>query len=189
MYKRYVATFLLVALLFAQALASTTTSNPTSNQSPDATLGGLTVTTPTNTGHASTVTSASGAGGQQERSCRWFNFQSVSGSITAITLKIDHTSSGTLSGGSSNLFLLEYSLNGGGSWTTAVSRNNFTSAQGPTTFSVGLSAAQDISQVQVRVDYLTDSNEVGDSTSITATIANIKLEVTRLDQARPIIMM
>jgi hypothetical protein len=158
-----------------------TTINPTANQTPDATLGGAAVTTVSNTGHASTDTSASGAGGSAEKSCRWFTFQSIGGIITAITLKIDHTSTGTLSGSASNAFLLEYSLNNGGSWTTAVSRSNFTSAQGPTTFSVGLSAAQDISQVQVRVDYLCDSTDVGDSASITATIANIKLEVTVLD--------
>jgi hypothetical protein len=189
MFKRYISIILLVALLFTYALASVVTVNPTSNQSPDATLGGSAVTTPTNTGHASTTTTASGAGGSAEKSCRWFAFQAVGGTITAITLKIDHTSSGTLSGSASNSFILDYSLNGGSNWTNAVTRSNFTSSQGPTTFSVGLSAGQDISQVQVRVDYLCDSTEAGDSASITATIANIKLEVTVQDQPPVIVIM
>jgi len=160
---------------------------PTANQSPDATLGGTAVTTPTNTGHASTVTSVSGAD-NAEKSARWFSFQAVSGTKTAITLKIDHTSSGSLSGGGSNQFILDYSTNGGGAWTNAVTRTNFTAPEGPTTFSVALSAAQDISQVQVRADYLVGGAEVGDSASITATIANIKLEVTVRDEASPIVI-
>jgi hypothetical protein len=155
-----------------------TTRIPTANQTPDATLGGNAVTTVSNTGHASTVTTASGAGGSAEKSARWHTFQTVSETVTAITLKITHTSSGSLTGGSSNSLLLEYSLNGGGAWITAVTRSNFTAAQGPTVFSVALSAAQSISQVQVRVDYLCDSNDPGDAASITATIADIQLEVT-----------
>lgn len=163
-------------------------SQPTANQSPDATLGGLAVTTPSNTGHASTVTSSSGID-DDEKSARWFTFQAVTGTINAITLKIDHTTNGSIGGSGSNQFVLEYSLNAGSSWTTAATRLNFTSSEGPTTFSVALSAAQDISQVEVRVDYLTGGADVGDSASITATIANIKLEVTVQDRAAPIVIM
>lgn len=165
-------------------------SQPTSNQTPDATLGGLAVTTPSNTGHASTTTSAAGEGGSQEKSCRWSGFQAVSGTILAITLKITHTSSGVLSGPSpTNSFALEYSLNGGSSWNSAVARSNFTASQGPTVFSVALSAAQDISQVQVRTDYLTDTVDIADAASITATIADIQLEVTVQDRVSPIVIL
>lgn len=162
---------------------------PTANETPDATLGGNAVTTVSNTGHAETTTTASGAGGTAEKSCRWSTFQSAGGTITAITLKVTHTSSGTLTGGSSNMFTLDYTLNGGSSWTNAVTRSSFTAAQGPTTFSVALSVAQDISQVQVRVDYLCDSNEAGDSASVVATISNIMLEVATLERQRVIVMM
>ena len=117
---RYIATFLLAAVLAVQVLAALITSNPTANESPDATLGGLAVTTPTNTGHASTTSSAVD-GAAQTKSCRQSAFQAVSGVKIAITLKIDHTSSGALSGaGASNLFRVQYTLNGGSNWTTAV---------------------------------------------------------------------
>lgn len=164
-------------------------SQPTNNQTPDATLGGLAVTSPTNTGHASTGTSASG-GASQNKSCRWFAFQSVLGQKTAITLKIDHTSSGTLVGaGASNAFTLSYSLNGGGSWTNAVVRTNFTSAQGPTTFSVALSVGQDISQVQVRTFYQTSTASELETASVTAAISNIKLEVAILETPPSVVIM
>lgn len=156
------------------------TINPTANQTPDVGQGGSAVTGNTNTGHGSTVTSASN-GSAQTKTCRWFTFPTVGGTITAITLKVDHTSSGTLSGASNNAFTLQYSLNNGGAWTTAVSRGNFTASQGPTTFSVGLSVGQDISQVQVRDFMSADSTGPGDSASVTATIANVKLEVTTVD--------
>lgn len=163
------------------------TVNPTANQSPDATLGGLAVTAPTNTGHSSTVTSASG-GAAQTKSCRWFSFQNVGGSKSAITLKVDHTTAGALAGPSpNNFFALDYSVNNGGSWVNAATRSGFTSSQGPTTFSVALNVTQDITQVQVRVDYFAETFDIGDSASVTATIASIKLEVVTIDVS-PIVM-
>lgn len=165
------------------------TRQPTANETPDATLGGAAVTTVSNTGHGSTVTSAAGEADSEEKSARWFTFQSISSLITAITLKVDHTSSGALSGAGTNSFTLDYSLNSGSNWTNAVTRTNFEASQGPTTFSVGLSAAQDISQVQVRVDYQADSTQVGDAASVTATIANIKLEVEAENPAQLLTMM
>lgn len=186
MIKRHIASFILVALLFTHALAASFTREPTSNQSPDATLGGVAVTTPTNTGHASTVASASGPGAQT-KSCRWFSFQSASGQIKSITLKITHTSQGVLANAGGNTFTISYSLNGGSSWTNAVNRVNFTTSEGPTTFSVALSAGQDISQIQVRD--LLDANApgAGDSASVTATVSDIKLEIVTVDH--PVIVM
>jgi hypothetical protein len=169
----------------------TTTLNPASNQTPDATLGGVAVTGPTNTGHSSTLASASGAGGAQSKSCRWFSFPAVSAfGILSVTLKIDHTSSGSLTGdGAGNEFLLQYSINGGGSWITAVQRDLYTASQGPTTFSVALSIAQNLTQVQVRdlLDVVTV--DVGETASATATIANIKIEVVTAIQNQLLVMM
>lgn len=164
------------------------TVNPGSFENPDAGQGGNAMTSPSVTGHASST--ATGTGGNSEtKSCRWFGFVAPSGQITAITLKIDHTSSGTLTGPTpGNEFALEYSLNNGSSWTTAVSRSNFTASQGPTTFSVALAASQNISQVQVRDHVRGSVADPSDIATATATIANIKLEVATQD-AQPIVMM
>jgi len=158
-------------------MAVITTLIPTANQTPDATLGGLAVTGASNTGHSSTSAVASN-GAFQAKSCRWHTFQSVSGQIRAITLKFDHTSTGSLIGGGSfNQFEVDYTLNGGGAWTTAVLREAYTFAQGPTTASIPLSATQDISQVQVRDLIVASTTDLGENAAATATMANIKLEV------------
>lgn len=164
------------------------TLTPTAFQSPDAVLSGSAVDTPSTTGHAETITSES-AGDSLTKSCRWHTFQSVVGVKTAITLKMTHTSNGALVGPTpTNTFRLQYTLNGGGAWITAVERLNFTAAQGPTVFSVGLSATQDISQVQARVLYQVTTLDGADIAAITATVSDIKLEVTTQDQ-RAIVMM
>lgn len=163
-------------------------SQAASRQTPDAGQGGNAVTGDTNTGHASTTATGSG-GNSEQKTCRWFSFSLVSGVRVSITLKIDHTSSGTLAGPTpSNEFTLEYSLNGGGAWNTAVSRSNFTSSQGPTTFSVALPVSQDISQVQVRDKMRGVSVDLADTATATATIANIKLEVV-IQDPKPIVIM
>jgi hypothetical protein len=106
-----------------------------------------------------------------------------------VTLKVDHTSSGGLTGiGANNAFTLEYSINGGGAWTGAVSRTHFTAAQGPTTFSVALSTSQDLTQVRVRDLISTSTVSNGESASCTATIANIKIEVVTIDAAVVVMM-
>lgn len=155
---------------------------PTNNQSPDATLGGLAVTTPTNTGHASTTASCSGAAGSQTKSCRWFALPNVAGQRLAVTLKITHTTSGALTGaGAFNSYQVDYSTNGGGIWNTAVLRQSFTTSQGPTEFSVALSLTQDISQVQIRDFFSVTTQGAGESASATATISGIKVEVVTND--------
>src|SRR5262245_49502070 len=127
------------------------TAQPTANQSPDPGQGGLSVTSPTNTGHASTQSTALDLADSEQRTCIWTGFSAVTGQIQTVTLKIDHTSSGGLTGiGANNGFTLDYSLNGGGAWTNAVTRTHFTASQGPTTFSVALSPTQDLTQVRVR---------------------------------------
>jgi hypothetical protein len=106
-----------------------------------------------------------------------------------VTLKVDHTSSGTLAGPSrNNTFRLQYSTDGGGAWTTAVLRTDFTASQGPTTFSVALPLTQDVIQVQVR-DFI-QASTVPDSGNVTctATIANILVEVVTIDAAAIVMM-
>jgi len=165
-----------------------TTVNPGNFENPDTGQpGSIAVTTPSNTGHASSTASASG-GSAQSKSCRWFAFPSVPGVTLSATLKIDHTSSGALSGAGdkSNGFRLQYSLNNGGSWTDAVLRTNFTTSDGPTTFSFVLPIGQDLTQVQIR-DFMEAVSDVGNSASASATIANIKIEVVTQD-SQPVVL-
>lgn len=159
------------------------TYNPTSNTTPD--QGGTgAVTSPTNTGHASSSSTSSDLGDSDAISCRWQGFPVSAGQISSVTLKVDHTSSGALTGiGANNAFTLEYSVNGGGAWTGIVSRTHFTASQGPTTASVALSTSQDLTQVRVRDLISTSTVSNGESASCTATIANIKIEVVTVDAA------
>ena len=168
----------------------TTNLQPTAFQSPDAVLSGSAVDTPSVTGHAETTTSES-AGDSLTKSCRWHTFQAApSGQKTAITLKMTHTSSGALVGPTpTNTFRLQYTLDGGSNWITAVERLNFTAAQGPTVFSVGLSVAQNLTLVQARVLYNVTTVDGADIAVITATIAGITLEVVTIQQVSPIVIM
>jgi hypothetical protein len=156
----------------------------TSNTSPDPGQGGVAVTGPTNTGHASTTSSAAGdgIGDDETKTCIWSGIANVFGPKSAVNLKITHTSDGTRSGATgANQFTLEYSLNGGGAWNVAVSRTNMTSAQGPTVFSVGLSVSQDLTQVRVRDFIQASAFTVGHSATAIATISDIQVEVITLD--------
>jgi hypothetical protein len=155
-----------------------TTVNPTSNTTPDPGQGGLAVTSPTNTGHALSTAVATDAADSQQRTCIWSGFANVGGRRSSVILKIDHTSTGVKIGvGASNSFTLDYSVNNGGAWTNAVTRNNMTSSQGPTTFSVALSVGQDLSQVKVRDSMSAATSSNGETANATVTIANIKIEV------------
>lgn len=160
-------------------------SIPTSNTSEDPAQGGTPVTTPTNTGHANTSCLAAGddVGVSETKSCLWTGFTNVSGLPTSKTLKITHTSNGSRSGASaSNQFRLQYSLDGGGAWTTAVSRFNMTTSQGPTVFSLALPIGQDLTQVQVRDLIQASAITIGHNAAADATIADIQIEVVTQDQ-------
>lgn len=162
--------------------------NPTVNTTPDPGQGGSAVTGATNTGHAATTSSVGGAA-SQSKTCVWTTFQAATGQILSMTLKFDHTSSGSLTGaGAANEFRVEYSLNNGGSWTSAVVRSNFTASQGPTTVSIALSVSQDTTQVRLRDVIQASTLDLGESASATGTVANIKIEVTAVD-AMPIALM
>src|SRR5262249_17063437 len=130
-------------------------------------------------GHDSSQATASDGLDSEALSCIWQGFGTVSGQIISKTLKVDHTSSGALTGiGANNAFTLEYSLNGGGSWNTAVSRAHFTASQGPTTFSVALPVTQDLTQVRVRDTISASTGSAREAATCSVTIANIKIEVS-----------
>lgn len=164
------------------------TKLPTANETPDSGQGGSAVTGNTNTGHSAT-TSNGPNGASQTKTCRWSGFTSGAGQIQSVTLKVTHTSNGSLSGaGAFNQFILQYTLNGGGAWTTAVSRTSFTSSSGPTVFSVSLPVTQNLTQVQVRDSITASSVDVGENASATVTISSIQIEAVTRDGAPVVIM-
>jgi hypothetical protein len=197
---------------------ATITSNPTSNTTPDQ-GGTLAVSGISNTGHSSTVAaaSASAPGGfgsdsdSQSKSARWSAFQSVSGLIREIRLKLEWTASGEASandGGGGGIasascnFSIEYTLNGGSSWIPIVSDGAVAGGGGSDSFtnnnsaSILLSVGQNISQIQVRdfMDAFASANG-GEFTGasadadVTVTISGIRLEVITQDQTHLLVMM
>jgi hypothetical protein len=197
---------------------ATITSNPTSNTTPDQ-GGTLAVSGITNTGHSSTVAaaSASAPGGfgsdsdSQSKSARWSAFQSVSGLIREIRLKLEWSASGDVStndGGGGGLasgncsFSIEYSLNGGSSWILIISDNAAASGGNLDSFSnnnsanILLSPNQDISQIRVR-DFMdtfaaaSGGEFIGANADadVTVAISSIRLEVITQDQTHLLVMM
>ncbi len=153
----------------------------TVNTTPDATIGGLAVTTPSNTGHASSTAVAVGAT-TQTKSCNWSSFPAAPSGAVTVTLKVGFTRTGSLSDGgvaTSNQFLVEYSTNGGGAWTTLRNDTQVTSSSSGTD-SATLSTSQDLTQVQVR-DKLFAGSVGGESASLTATVSGIQIEVVTQD--------
>lgn len=167
---------------------SVLTRQPTSNQTPDATLGGQAVSGISNTGHTSTLTQSSAVASppppfvvvsdSDSRSARWFAVQSVAGQKISVRLQFSWNVSGNTSGddgggggaaSSSSSFSLDYSLNGGGSWITHVSDSASTTLPGGSgdSFSNSGSAditllnSQDTSLIQVRIFYQTGASATG----------------------------
>lgn len=160
------------SLVTAQS-SSVVSVNPGAYQTPDSGQGGTAVTSPLNTGHGNTTSFASDRS-TVRKSCRWSGFQPVSGQILSITLKVDWSENGSVSDGGS-FFLLEYSLDNGSSWNTLFNHMDI-DAPNLGTEQVSLSSGQDISLVQVR-DRLTAASVFQDSTSVTGSVSNIRLEV------------
>jgi RHS repeat-associated protein len=200
------------------------TLNPSVNQSPDPGQGGtLAVTDILNAGHGNTPTGVSASDFQsqpsknitQTRSARWSSFQSApSGVIIGLKLKFNWAASGNVDasvevGGSASAridFDIYYSIDGGSSWTNALSRFRVASQSGEGSngdsisdggsVEVVLSPSQDISLVQVR-DFM-KANAVANapghvseafaqsSAGITTSVSSIRLEV-EMDTTAPVI--
>jgi hypothetical protein len=180
MFKRYIVTLVLTALLFTHALAGTFTRNPTANETPDSGQGGLAVTGNINTGHGSTTASRVGAG-NQSKTCRWSGFAAgPGGNIVSVLLKFDWSENGSVANGGSNQFRVQYSTNGGGAWTNVFDHLNVTSST-TSSSQVTLSNTQNLTQVQVRDILAASGGDVGDSGSVTASVSNIRIEITTSD--------
>jgi hypothetical protein len=159
----------------------TLTVNPTSNTTPDPAQGGNAVTGNVNTGHGSTITTQAGAG-TATKSCIWTGFPATGdgGAVVSMTLKFDWTEDGSVivgTGSASNSFRVQYSVNGGGAFTTVFQHADVV-APASSSSSVSITLPQDVTQVQVR-DRMqaTATADVSDSASITTSISNIRIEV------------
>jgi hypothetical protein len=160
---------------------ATYTYNPTSNTTPDPAQGGVAVTGNTNTGHASTAAIAVDAT-SQTKSCLWTGFPAAAGQILSVTLKVDFIQNGTLSDGgaaTSNQFRVQYSLNGGGAFSSLRDVTQITSSTSGTD-SLALSVGQDLTQVQVR-DKMVATSVAGESATAVATVSNIRIVVVTVD--------
>jgi PA14 domain-containing protein len=174
---------------------------PTSRQTPF-TSGDLPVSSPENTGHG--LTSAEGYTNiwpaREDKSCRWFAFQPVSGPITRITLKFDWSVSGFVETNSPEnvqdsafaqaKFLILYSTDNGSTDTYAIQRGEGSSIWGTGyenkpfsdsgSFSIDLPPNTPINQIVVRDRLSAEASGSGlgvGSARVDARIWDIKLEV------------
>jgi hypothetical protein len=151
------------------------TLNPTANETPDSTQGGLAVTGATNTGHGVTLTAQIGAG-TETKTCRWFGIVSPGRVQRAVTVLAGWSrTAAALSGGGSNIFRIEYSVDGGSNWTAMLTQTNVTGAASGTA-SASLSSSQNINLIQVR-DFMRASVSGSGSASIGVSISDVRVEV------------
>jgi hypothetical protein len=163
------------------------TINPTSNTTPDpgqATppddVTDIAVVSATNTGHGASIAESDSDGNGEKATCLWSGFVSPGVTPALVKLKVDWTEVGSIniSPPAINEFKIEYSLNGGSSWSTLHSASNvvgFVSSSSEVT----LSNAQDFSQVRVRDSLLANSGVGGPdpSSDIETTVSNIRIEI------------
>src|SRR5262245_44053367 len=128
--------------------------NPTSNTTPDpgqATppddTDDIAVSSPTNTGHGSTVASSDSDGNGEKATCIWSGFAAAGVTPSEVRLKADWTAEGiiNISPPAINEFKIEYSLNGGSSWSTLHSASDVTTPVSGSS-EVTLSNGQDLTQ-------------------------------------------
>jgi len=183
---------------------------PTANQSADTGQPGTAaVTSPTNTGHSATTCSVSIGSedsSSETKTCRWFTITGPS--PRTITLQFSWVISGaglTLTGAlpgttqANALWLVEYSTNGGSSWSTAVTRTFNRVTNGTTGISDSGSEnvvipTVAITEIQIRDRIRADATSAADpsvaaSAEIIATISGIQLSIESLNAAAPIVMM
>ena len=156
------------------------TYNPTANTTPDPGQGGSAVSGNINTGHSSTTSSAVN-GSSQTKTCVWQTFPAGGGQVASATLKFDWSENGSINNSANNEFKVEYSINGGGAWTAVFDHTGITSST-TSNSQVSLSAGQDLTAVRVRDSIVaTASAGVGNSSSVTASISNIRVELVTVD--------
>ncbi len=183
-----------------------TTLNPTVNTTPDQ-ASTLAVSGISNNGHTFTLTATSAFDSEDQppqdnsdsRSARWSGFAAGPGSLISLKLKFNWSITGNVAvvqhvsgtGLADILFKIEYSVNGGSSWTTFVSKsravgtNNSDSINESGSEIVELSLVQNTTLVQVRVRMDANASasapafegaDVTSSANLTTTISGIVVE-------------
>jgi hypothetical protein len=127
----------------------------------DTPVNGLPYANPANAqdGNAGTFASGVPAGTQSRGGEIWSGFDAGPGSRTVVNLKI--TSAGNCVFGQAEGFALDYSVNGGATWTTIYSMGIYGGActsRAQQTDVVSLSAGQNLTQVQVRTRFTSFGN-------------------------------
>jgi YD repeat-containing protein len=198
---------------------STSFVSPTVNQSPDPGQGGSAVSSPSNTGHGDTsLNMLLGNAGTTSKTCMWQSFPNVSGLIQSITLKFNYVAIG--GGGASAPiegdfasayanFGVEYSIDNGANWISAVNLWSSAAASGPdgsdnngflspnfpstTPVSVSIPANTPISNIKVRNRLLIVTDKIGSASPYgdigdggPTRVENVKLEV-ETDTTAPVI--
>lgn len=161
------------------------TRNPTANQTPDPVVGGDAIAGITNTGHPSAnafVFRNTNGTTSALKSAIWTALQNVSGQIKSINLKFSWN--GALSVDANTLdvgdqsdvtvgFVISYSVNGGGAWTTQVSQAIFANAIDGSSDSDGASpSGSETIPLSISVDAI-DQVQVRDSIFSEVTISEV----------------
>jgi hypothetical protein len=174
-----------------------------SNETPDTTQP-LTqaVTGNSNTGHSSTtafVTIGSEESSSQMKTCRWFNYSPMQAANVVISFNWSLSGSLTLTAAAPDTtvanasFRVEYSLNGGVSWTTALTRSYTQTTNGTQpigdsgSVSLPIGSSGNTGVIQIRDRIRADASSTTDPTvsasaNITASIDSIQLSVDPLGQ-------
>jgi hypothetical protein len=146
----------------------------------------------TPTGHGSVTACEPGCGGLAQPSARYHGFSNAGlGGAVKKTLKVDFSYSGnfyTFPDPASNHYMLRYSLNNQSTYNSILENIDFNLGNTPVNFSVDLPVNQDLSQIHV--GELMEAFQFGSNNgaAVTATISDIRVEVTILD-AKPVFIM
>jgi len=174
------------------------TLQATVNQTPDPNFGtDSTVTTPSNTGYATSQVQDLGVGAQQNKSCRWSGYSNVTARKTKVTVKFDWQivngggSTDISLGGTANAdasFNVQLSTDGGSTFaSTMLTRSG--NISGNNTFDLTDSGSvsfdvspipSDLSQIQIRSRMHANATTTGNGSAqatVNANVSNIKVEV------------
>jgi hypothetical protein len=175
--------------LAAAQSSSVVTVSPGAYQTPDPGRGGEAVSSPSNTGHSSTQSSATQAeirgSSTQTKTCLWHSFSNVPGTKTRVTLKFDWTLNADIdvyvyntdTGATAEYdSRIEYSLDNGSTWTVRGGANgsvsiprgvgeandgNYINTSGSESVDLPNPGAIDITQIRLRDRIFASATIVG----------------------------